>query len=83
MVPKVSAVGVEEEAEVLVQDTLSRPALYRCFIYHHLLYKCWCVVNKVTVILIVKLRQGSGKDWQGMAVKEKGLKALSLAKSLH
>ena len=32
---------------------------------------------------VVKLRQGSGKDWQGMAVKEKGLKALSLAKSLH
>ena len=24
---------------------------------------------------IVKLRQGSGKDWQGMAVKVKGLKA--------
>ena len=33
--------------------------------------------------VFVKLRQGSGKDWQGMAVKEKGLKALSLAKSLH
>ena len=26
-------------------------------------------------ICIVKLRQGSGKDWQGMAVKVKGLKA--------
>ena len=25
--------------------------------------------------IIVKLRQGSGKDWQGMAVKAKGLKA--------
>ena len=24
---------------------------------------------------IVKLRQGSGKDWQGMAVKAKGVKA--------
>ena len=24
---------------------------------------------------IVKLRRGSGKDWQGMAVKAKGLKA--------
>ena len=33
--------------------------------------------------IFVKLRQGSGKDWQGMAVKVKGLKALSLAKSLH
>ena len=28
---------------------------------------------------IVKLRQGSGKDRQGMAVKAKGLKALTLA----
>ena len=26
-------------------------------------------------VFIVKLRQGSGKDWQGMAVKAKGLKA--------
>ena len=25
--------------------------------------------------IVVKLRQGSGKDWQGMAVKVKGLKA--------
>ena len=25
--------------------------------------------------IVVKLRQGSGKDWQGMAVKAKGLKA--------
>ena len=25
--------------------------------------------------LFVKLRQGSGKDWQGMAVKAKGVKA--------
>ena len=24
---------------------------------------------------VVKLRQGSGKDWQGMALKAKGLKA--------
>ena len=28
---------------------------------------------------IVKLRQGSGKDRQGMAVKAKGLKASTLA----
>ena len=28
---------------------------------------------------IVKLRQGSGKDRQGMAVKAKGVKALTLA----
>ena len=27
------------------------------------------------VLNIVKLGQGSGKDWQGMAVKAKGLKA--------
>ena len=45
MVPKVSAVGVEEEAEVLVQDTLSRPALYRYYYLSSsdlliLLYKC-------------------------------------------
>ena len=32
---------------------------------------------------IVKLRQGSGKDGQGMAVKAKGLIAGTLAKSLH
>ena len=25
--------------------------------------------------IIVKLRRGSGKDWQGMALKAKGLKA--------
>ena len=30
-------------------------------------------------VSIVKLRQGSGKDRQGMAVKVKGLKASSLA----
>ena len=30
---------------------------------------------KLLILLIVKLRQGSGKDWQGMAVKAKGLKA--------
>ena len=29
--------------------------------------------------LIVKLRQGSGKDGQGMALKAKGLKAQTLA----
>ena len=29
--------------------------------------------------LIVKLRQGSGKDKQGMAVNAKGVKALTLA----
>jgi len=27
------------------------------------------------IYCIVKLRQGSGKDWQGMALKAKGLKA--------
>ena len=32
-----------------------------------------------TQFSIVKLRQGSGKDWQGMAVKAKGVKALTLA----
>ena len=26
-------------------------------------------------VAVVKLRQGSGKDWQGMALKAKGLKA--------
>ena len=32
-------------------------------------------ITIITYIIIVKLRQGSGKDWQGMAVKAKGLKA--------
>ena len=27
------------------------------------------------VLIFVKLRRGSGKDWQGMALKVKGLKA--------
>ena len=27
------------------------------------------------ILSVVKLRQGSGKDWQGMALKAKGLKA--------
>ena len=31
--------------------------------------------SKVVAKLVVKLRQGSGKDRQGMAVKAKGLKA--------
>ena len=35
--------------------------------------------SSAIVTLIVKLRQGSGKDWQGMAVKAKGVKALTLA----
>ena len=30
---------------------------------------------RCTLLIFVKLRQGSGKDWQGMAVKAKGLKA--------
>ena len=29
----------------------------------------------VAIMKIVKLRQWSGKDWQGMALKAKGLKA--------
>ena len=33
------------------------------------------VFIKNTRTSIVKLRQGSGKDWQGMAVKAKGVKA--------
>ena len=32
-----------------------------------------------TLYIIVKLRQGSGKDRQGMALKGKGLKASTLA----
>ena len=32
-------------------------------------------MGKVNMDHFVKLRQGSGKDWQGMAVKAKGLKA--------
>ena len=31
--------------------------------------------NPVNALIIVKLRQGSGKDRQGMAPKAKGLKA--------
>ena len=38
------------------------------------------LVSKIYFLCeIVKLRQGSGKDWQGMAVKAKGLKASTLA----
>ena len=60
-----------------------------------LMFKVFIKINIITEVMasialqiyqkfiIVKLRQGSGKDWQGIAVKEKGLKALSLAKSLH
>ena len=33
------------------------------------------IILKKLKTLFVKLRQGSGKDWQGMAVKAKGLKA--------
>ena len=33
----------------------------------------------IIINFIVKLRQGSGKDRQGMAVKVKGLKASTLA----
>ena len=35
--------------------------------------------SRINSEIIVKLRQGSGKDWQGMAVKAQGLKALTLA----
>ena len=31
--------------------------------------------GKIIIFVIVKLRRGLGKDWQGMAVKAKGLKA--------
>ena len=41
---------------------------------------CWKVLI-VIVQLIVKLRQGSGKDRQGMGFKAKGFKAETL--SLH
>ena len=38
-----------------------------------------CVVTinypKRKLVIVVKLRQGSGKDWQEMALKVKGLKA--------
>ena len=43
--------------------------------YIHSLYNLHTNSYSVTVINIVKLRQGSGKDQQGMAVKAKGLKA--------
>ena len=33
------------------------------------------IMLTLIILIIVKLRQGSGKDWQGMAVKVKGLKA--------
>ena len=43
----------------------------------HFVQLTGCCLNggSVQPSLIVKLRQGSGKDWQGMAVKAKGLKA--------
>ena len=41
---------------------------------------CLLVMKIVeSVQIFVKLRQGSGKDWQGMAIKAKGLKASTLA----
>ena len=33
------------------------------------------VLSILVLLYIVKLRRGSGKDWQGMALKVKGLKA--------
>ena len=36
---------------------------------------CVHVYSDLFMNSVVKLRQGSGKDWQGMAVKAKGLKA--------
>ena len=47
-------------------------------------FQCWKNTLKINILkksdntqknIIVKLRQGSGKDRQGMAVKAKGLKA--------
>ena len=35
-------------------------------------YLLYCALD---IYLFVKLRRGSGKDWQGMALKAKGLKA--------
>ena len=53
--------------------------------YNHHSYPYWTlkstlfpisrIVNPYTWISVVKLRQGSGKDRQGMAVKAIGLKA--------
>ena len=34
-----------------------------------------CLICEVKEVVVVKLRQGSGKDRQGMALKAKGLKA--------
>ena len=39
-------------------------------LYIHSIY----ILYTILYIHFVKLRQGSGKDWQGMAVKVKGLK---------
>ena len=41
----------------------------------------FCDIHRVNMstLFIVKLRQGSGKEGQGMALKAKGLKACTLA----
>ena len=39
----------------------------------------FAIADLMIIIIIVKLRQGSGKDRQGMAFKAKGLKASTLA----
>ena len=47
-------------------------------IFHSGTFRAYMIEKKFKNLIlkkIVKLRRGSGKDWQGMAVKAKGLKA--------
>ena len=45
-----------------------------CIVKHYFAFKGTEIVDAVKLIF-VKLRQGSGKDRQGMVLKAKGLKA--------
>ena len=62
---------------------MERITLFRIAVFSEKKKDTYFVSRQQRIEIIVKLRQGSGKDRQGMAVKVKGLKALSLAKSLH
>ena len=62
-----------------VQSTTSEDTLYSFPKLNLSVYSKEAYKDKQLRRLFVKLRQGSGKDWQGMAVKAKGVKALTLA----
>ena len=54
---------------------MERITLFRIEVFSEKKKDTYFVSRQQRIEIIVKLRQGSGKDWQGMAVKVKGLKA--------